>query len=594
MSMQPQPSRGTARLRDALPRLPHLPRRLREVRGCPEGRRRAVRQGLPCAERPHRRHGPQADRARHREVDLGARAPRRPVVGRVAGRLRRPHPLALRPAGDTFGLLLFAALWGALFGVVWAAAGYAFTGASVTSLSDPGRRHQVRGLLRAQFRPEGPGDPRWGRSFMRLRCVSSNAASSAPTDPRPSFRASDSTASAHRRGGTCPSATRPRSMEDRDREGSQCPRLHPAHRSPHCARPARRSARLSRCGGVAAALVLAACGQSAPGGSGGTPTSLPAVTTGPLRPRDGAARRGRRRARLPRSPRLGCRDDGAGAAAGPRRRRPAAARPRPARLVAVCAYPTMRLAGRDAAHRALRPRRSGPCSTRRSARAVVDLLTWSARWNGRERACTAMAGDETAYLVGATYDDAIVWVAATADANACSRGTNGDFVTGDPVGVPLAAMLAGQAMPDGKPCDSSGLGRLDDDRTLAPEGSPLVTVCRLDAQSTWQATQLDAARSAEVVALLRSLPTQPTDHVCEGSGDSERRPLLARAAVCRRARRAHQRRPRVQPGSARERRRVGRRRRLSSPWSSRGARRSRGPTPTGRSPRPEPVPSARP
>ena len=28
---------------------------------------------------------------------------------------------------STFGLLLFAALWGALFGVVWAAAGYAFT-----------------------------------------------------------------------------------------------------------------------------------------------------------------------------------------------------------------------------------------------------------------------------------------------------------------------------------------------------------------------------------------------------------------------------------------------------------------------------------
>ncbi len=28
---------------------------------------------------------------------------------------------------STFGLLLFAALWGALFGIVWAAAGYAFT-----------------------------------------------------------------------------------------------------------------------------------------------------------------------------------------------------------------------------------------------------------------------------------------------------------------------------------------------------------------------------------------------------------------------------------------------------------------------------------
>ena len=35
---------------------------------------------------------------------------------------------------------------------------------------------------------------------------------------------------------------------------------------------------------VTAALVLAACGQATPGGSGDTPTSLPAVSTGPLRP----------------------------------------------------------------------------------------------------------------------------------------------------------------------------------------------------------------------------------------------------------------------------------------------------------------------
>ncbi len=90
--------------------------------------------------------------------------------------------------------------------------------------------------------------------------------------------------------------------------------------------------------------------------------------------------------------------------------------------VAVCAYPTMRLQAATplTAPFALSQRTVLDPSQRR---AVVDLLTWSARWNGRERACTAMAGDETAYLVGATYDDAIVWVAATADANACSRGT---------------------------------------------------------------------------------------------------------------------------------------------------------------------------
>ena len=289
------------------------------------------------------------------------------------------------------------------------------------------------------------------------------------------------------------------------------PTTHPARRSPAPV------ARL-RAGAVAAAavLLLAACGQGEPGGSGDTPTTLPAVTTGPLRPlttqplaSDGA---------------LECPAalDSAAGMTVPEKPQglDGAARLLPDRdpsTVAVCAYPTMRLQSASplTAPFALSQRAVLDPSQRRE---VVDLLTWSARWNGLERACTAMAGDETAYLVGATYGDAIMWVAATADANACSRGTNGDFVTGDPVGVPLAAMLSGQAMPDKKPCDASGLGRLDDDRTLAPEGTPLVTVCRLDTRSTWQATQLDAARSGEVVALLRSLPTQPTDHVCEGSG----------------------------------------------------------------------------
>ena len=277
--------------------------------------------------------------------------------------------------------------------------------------------------------------------------------------------------------------------------------------------------------------MLASCGQNASGGSGDTPTSLPAVTTGPMRPvttqplaADGA---------------LDCPAalDSATNMTVPQRPQglDGAARLLPDRdpsTVAVCAYPTMRL---QAATPLTAP---FPLSQRTlldpaQRRAVVDLLTWSARWNGREGACTAMAGDETAYLVGATYGDAVVWVAATADANACSRGTNGDFVTGDPVGVPLAAMLAGQAAPDGKPCDSSGLGRLDDDRSLAPEGDPLVTVCRLDTQSTWQATPLDAARGAEVVALLRSLPTQPTDRVCQGSGGTSdaRFSLLLRYAA---------------------------------------------------------------
>ncbi|TQN46795.1 hypothetical protein FHX52_3524 [Humibacillus xanthopallidus] len=269
---------------------------------------------------------------------------------------------------------------------------------------------------------------------------------------------------------------------------------------------------------VAAAIALAACGQPAPDGSRDGPTTLPAVSTGPLRPvtaqrlaADGAlecpaALESPDGLTVPQKPQG---VDGA-ARLLPERD--------PASLV-VCAYPTMRLtAPTPLTAPFARSERTVLNPTQR--RAVVELLTWASRWNGSERPCTAMAGDETAYLVGATYGGAIVWVAAKADANACSRGTNGDFVTGDPVGVPLKATVAGQALPAEQPCDAAGLGRLDDDRTLAPEGSPAVTVCRLDAKGTWQATALDAARSAQVLDLLRSLPTRPTDHVCEGAGGS--------------------------------------------------------------------------
>jgi hypothetical protein len=267
---------------------------------------------------------------------------------------------------------------------------------------------------------------------------------------------------------------------------------------------------------VVTALALAACGQSAPGGSTDTPTTLPAVSPGPLRPvtkqavaSDGA---------------LECPAalDSAEGMTVPTKPQglDGAARLLPERdpsSLVVCAYPTMRLMAATPLTAPF-PRSERKVLNPAQRHAVVDLLTWAPRWNGGQRACTAMAGDETAYLVGASYGDAIVWVAAKADANACSRGANGDFVTGDPVGVPLAASLAGHATTSEQSCETSGLGRLDDDRSLVPEGSPVVTVCRLDAKGAWQATPLDAARSGQVVALLRSLPTRPTDHVCEGAG----------------------------------------------------------------------------
>ncbi|MEO7448096.1 MAG: hypothetical protein ABI336_07455 [Humibacillus sp.] len=157
--------------------------------------------------------------------------------------------------------------------------------------------------------------------------------------------------------------------------------------------------------------------------------------------------------------------------------------------------------------------------------AIVDLLTWAPRWNGRESVCTAMAADETAYLVGASYADAVVWVAARDDANTCSRSTNGDFVSGAPMGVAVRELLTHQPQPAGPvpaeaACGKPAFGRLGDDRSLAPPGDPVVTVCRPSETGMPRETALDGASSAAVVAALRALVTRPTQHACQGSADA--------------------------------------------------------------------------
>lgn len=151
---------------------------------------------------------------------------------------------------------------------------------------------------------------------------------------------------------------------------------------------------------------------------------------------------------------------------------------------------------------------------------VVAALTWAPRWNKQQRACTAMAGNETAYLVGAAYGDAIVWVAAKADANSCSTSTNGDFTSGAPLGITLDGWFGARRPPAelAGACNNWSWGRLGDDRSLAPQGDPTVTVCRLSADGATKATELDASQSAEVTSALRALDTRPTGQTCEGSG----------------------------------------------------------------------------
>jgi len=150
--------------------------------------------------------------------------------------------------------------------------------------------------------------------------------------------------------------------------------------------------------------------------------------------------------------------------------------------------------------------------------ALVEALTWSPRDTGAQRVCTLMAGNETAYVVGAAYGDAIVWVGALADANACSTSTNGDFRSGPGPAVVLDQMFGSSTPPSAgvAACNRASWGRLGDDRSLAPEGNPTATVCRDAADGTVKAAQLDAAKSAEVAAALRALPTKPTGQTCQG------------------------------------------------------------------------------
>lgn len=60
---------------------------------------------------------------------------------------------------------------------------------------------------------------------------------------------------------------------------------------------------------------------------------------------------------------------------------------------------------------------------------IVGTLTWAPEDTGHGRVCTLIGGDETVYLVGATYDEAVIWVAARSDPNSCSGATNGHFTS---------------------------------------------------------------------------------------------------------------------------------------------------------------------
>jgi hypothetical protein len=200
----------------------------------------------------------------------------------------------------------------------------------------------------------------------------------------------------------------------------------------------------------------------------------------------------------------------------------------------LCGYPVMDI-GATTPLAAPYPLKTRTVATEAQRSALVEELTWAPRSNLRPRACTAMAGNETAYLVGASYGDAVVWVAAKDDANACSTATNGDFVSGAPLGVLLARAVGAKGRPTvaEESCNLRSWGRLGDDRSLAPDGGPTVVICRQGVDGSMRARALDAGQSAEVVTALRALSTRPTGQTCQGSGKASdsRFTLVLRYAV---------------------------------------------------------------
>ena len=186
----------------------------------------------------------------------------------------------------------------------------------------------------------------------------------------------------------------------------------------------------------------------------------------------------------------------------------------------VCSYPVLDMVSGSLTSPFRLKTRTVVSASERSE--LVELLTWAPLDNLRSKACTAMGGDETVHLIGSRYPDAIVWVAAKADPNGCSKSTNGDFVSPAAVGSRLDGIVGGQPRGDATPrgaCASWGFGRLGDHLSLAPEGDPRVTVCRNRANGTEQPTRLSAEQSREVVGALRGLTVGLSDSGCSNTGD---------------------------------------------------------------------------
>ena len=142
--------------------------------------------GLPGRELPHRRHGPQAGRARHGAADMGPGRPRGVLSGLWLGLFVGLIFSLFNPPTSAFALLLGVRSLGCplrshlVAGRVCLHAWHARL-----LLREPGRGDQVRGLHRAQVRPAGARDPRGGRHPLERDGRLRRAGTPSPTEVPP-------------------------------------------------------------------------------------------------------------------------------------------------------------------------------------------------------------------------------------------------------------------------------------------------------------------------------------------------------------------------------------------------------------------------
>jgi hypothetical protein len=161
--------------------------------------------------------------------------------------------------------------------------------------------------------------------------------------------------------------------------------------------------------------------------------------------------------------------------------------------------------------------------------ALAADLAWLPKERlGAERACTAMGGSTTYYLLGLTYGDGVVWVSGAKDPNTCDQSWNGRFASGN-LGDALETSFAQETWAGGfswaptgpptgsDPCGLARSGRLGDDRRIVPPGAVRLRVCRDDPQPDGATTTVsrDAHdQAAAVAAVVDGLDRHDWDFSC--------------------------------------------------------------------------------